>query len=178
MSATQSPSQTGSSEPEKAPTGISGEARPRTLAGQSIGAALVAASVGMVTALLGRYFVPSVIVTTPAEQFGDQFTALIPLPIFEALLNTFDGNAKHIYVGGVIVVEALLTAAVGIAYVAARQAIRLWLLRRPNTPGAAPESLTPAGRFGRTQFGNAAPSYFEAALIVLVLWALSAGILA
>jgi len=154
----------------------------RRLALLALGPALVGAAVGLVTAYLGRFLLPSVITTTPAEQFGDQFTSLIPLSLFSFLLNTFDGNAKHIYVGGVVVVEALLTAVFGVAYALGRRALR-------QRQGWAPQAnnARPRGRGRRTQQSWLArfaydttraeqPAYIEAALIVVGLWVISAGI--
>ena len=156
----------------------------RRLALTALGPALIAAAVGLVAAYLGRFLLPGVIMTTPAEQFGDQFTSLIPLQIFAFLLNTFDGNAKHIYVGGVVVVEALLTAVFGVAYVLGRQALRQ---RQGWTPQASagrrrgkgrrtPQS--PLARFVKATTRAEQPGYVEAALIVLGLWVVSAGIVA
>lgn len=179
MSATDtSPQSHTTPEPERSPLSSPppNAPRPRTLARLATGSALVASAVGVVLTLLGRYFIPSVIITTPAEQFGDQFTSLIPLPLFEALLSTFDGNAKHIYVAGVIIVEALLTAAFGVAYIAARQVIRLRIMRASANVQSAMSSPSPLNRFLYAQFGRLAPGYFEAIFIVLLLWLLSAGV--
>ncbi len=156
----------------------------RTVALAALGPALVAAAVGLVAAYLARFLLPGVIRTTPAEQFGDQFTSLIPLPLFSFLLNTFDGNAKHIYVGGVVVIEALLTAAFGVAYMVARLALRRrqgWAPQANNArrrgPGRRAQPTTLAS-YVYQMTRSEAPAYVEAALIVVGLWLVSAGIVA
>ncbi len=173
---------------ESSPTAVNAQPEGgayRRLALMALGSALVAAAVGLVTAYLGRFLLPAIITTTPAEQFGDQFTALIPLSVFSFLLRTFDGNAKHLYIGGVVVIEALLTALFGVAYALARQELR----RRQGWATEAAGAGRRRGR-GRRQPRNTItryvtttlqaeqPGYIEAVVIVLGLWLISAGLVA
>jgi DMSO/TMAO reductase YedYZ molybdopterin-dependent catalytic subunit len=65
-------------------------------------------------------------VPMPAELFAEQATVRIPLPLFEALLTSFGPAAKHLYLIGALVAEAVLMFFAGLAYVA----LRLWLAER------------------------------------------------
>ena len=75
--------------------------------------AVFASLIAVLMALLARFLLN---VSTPAEIFGDRLTRFIPLPIFSRLLNLFGTGTKHIYFGGLLLTEALLTAVAGIAY--------------------------------------------------------------
>src|SRR5262245_40749041 len=99
---------------------------------------------------------------TPAELFGDQLTALIPLPLFARLLETFGHDAKHWYYGALLLGEGLLTAMAGVAYVRLRRTVvGRWPRLRQRLRLATPVSLAA-----------------DIAALFLLLWLLSAGILA
>lgn len=120
----------------------------------AIGAGLAA----VIAALLVRFVFG---ILSPAEVFGDRFTALLPLPIFARLLTLFGPNTKHIYYGALLLGQGLLTALLAAAY---------WRLRarlRPHLPTRL-----------RTYLADALPSYAETPLLALLPWLLSAGILA
>lgn len=124
----------------------------RATARVTLGPALIAAALAVVTALTLRYIFG---VPMPAELYADQATARVPLPVFEALLATFGGASKHLYLIGALVAEAALTALVGLLYVLARERLaHMW----PTLPGAL--------------------VYADIPLIALALWLLSAGLLA
>jgi DMSO/TMAO reductase YedYZ molybdopterin-dependent catalytic subunit len=88
--------------------------------------------------------------TTPAELFGDRLTALIPLPVFSTLLSVFGTGAKHLFYGFLLLGEGVLTAVAGAVY---------WSLRNRFVPGHGAD-------------------YRDAPVIILLLWLVSAGILA
>ncbi len=132
----------------------------RSLARAALGPAMIAAALAVVAALALRYFFA---VPSPAELYADQATVRIPLPLFETMLTTFGGAAKHLYLISAIVIEAILTALVGVLYVAARAAL-LRTARDARAAKQTPEQLT--------------LTYVDAPLIVLALWLLSAGVLA
>lgn len=125
----------------------------------ALGAALLAAVIGIMGSLAARSFFG---LPTPAELFGDQLTALIPLPLFSRLLNLFGPNTKHWYYGSLLVIEGLLTMVVGTGALRlrARYAIRWRAWSR--------------GRL----FAGTVPGYVEALPLTLALWLLSAGIVA
>src|SRR5215469_6183905 len=75
--------------------------------------AVFASLIAVLMALLARFLVN---VSTPAEIFGDRLTRFIPLPVFSQLLQVFGTSAKHIYFGGVLLVEVVLTAIAGLLY--------------------------------------------------------------
>jgi DMSO/TMAO reductase YedYZ molybdopterin-dependent catalytic subunit len=125
----------------------------RSAARATLGPALIAAALAVVTALGLRYFFS---LPMPAELFADQATTRIPLPLFEAMLTTFGTAAKHLYLIAALIGEAALMALVGEVYVAAR-------------------TLLPGAR--KHQFDGAL-SYLDAPLIALALWLLSVGALA
>ena len=122
-----------------------------------IGYALVASALGSVLSVFGRLFLG---IMTPAEIFGDRLTAFVPLPIFSSLLTLFGTNAKHLYYGGVLVLEVLLTAVAGTVYILAREKASSYLARR------RPSWSLP--RFG----------WYDSPFVMVWLWLLSAGILA
>jgi DMSO/TMAO reductase YedYZ molybdopterin-dependent catalytic subunit len=112
-------------------------------------------------AVLASFVVRSLIgVPTPAEQFGDRLTQLIPLPIFSALLDTFGPNAKHLYFAALLVGEGVLTAIVGVLYCRWRPSL---LIR-----------LQPRRAAELTQ----EPALPEVLVLAALLWLLSAGVLA
>jgi DMSO/TMAO reductase YedYZ molybdopterin-dependent catalytic subunit len=118
---------------------------------QTVGAALIAASLSVIAALALRYVAS---VATPAELFADQATTRIPLPIFERLLTTFGPVAKHLYLIAALVAEAAFTGLTGLAYVALRRVVMA------RWPGRANAALL---------------SWFDAPAIALALYVVSAG---
>ena len=120
--------------------------------------AVIAGLISVGTALLARFFLN---ISTPAEIFGDRLTPLIPLPIFEHLLSFFGSNAKHIYFGGLLFIEALVTAAAGVLYWYLRQRL---LAHRPRIE----HWLSPQGQ----------PDFREVPVIVIIFWLVSAGLVA
>ena len=134
----------------------------RARARAALGPALIAAALAVVVALALRYVFG---LPTPAELYADQATLRIPLPLFEAMLRTFGTASKHLYLVGALILEAMLTAAVGVLYVV----VRAWALSRARSADhGAPErdALPPA------------LTYADAPLVILALWLLSAGALA
>ncbi len=121
---------------------------------QALGPTLIAASLGIITALALSYITA---LPMPAELFADQATTRIPLPVFEALLTTFGPSAKHLYLIGALIVEALLTSAAGLAYVPLRRIVATRISGDDN---------------------SATLSWLDAPVIVMALWILSAGLLA
>ena len=119
--------------------------------------ALFAASLSLFVALMARFLLG---LLTPAEVFSDRLTTLIPLPIFSRLLDTFGPNAKHIFFGILLLGEGVLTAVAGCAYWYVRQRLsqrRTLLFERMGTrSGVAVEAL----------------------VLLLLMWLLTAGILA
>jgi DMSO/TMAO reductase YedYZ molybdopterin-dependent catalytic subunit len=81
--------------------------------GEVAPSAVFASLIAVLLALLARFLLN---VSTPAEIFGDRLTRFIPLPVFSQLLQVFGTSAKHIYFGGVLFVEVILTAAAGLLY--------------------------------------------------------------
>ncbi|HKS70685.1 MAG TPA: molybdopterin-dependent oxidoreductase, partial [Ktedonobacterales bacterium] len=169
-----------------------------------LGAALVAAALGLLASLAARYFFG---IASPAELFGDRLTVLVPLPVFERLLAVFGSNAKHLYFGGVVVAEGVLTALVGTFYWPLRDRVLLRALAgRP--PGAPTESGSPAApsissastastassassavlpsasasaslpSVSSVVKTSAPPHALDAVALTLLLWLLSAGIFA
>src|SRR5215469_3729371 len=131
---------------------------PEGVSAELVQYAVIAGLISVGTALLARFFLN---VSTPAEVFGDRLTPLIPLPIFEHLLSLFGPSAKHIYFGGLLLVEALVTAAAGILY---------WYLRQrllAHTPRIE-RWLSPQGQ----------PDFREVPFIVIIFWVVSAGLVA
>jgi DMSO/TMAO reductase YedYZ molybdopterin-dependent catalytic subunit len=134
------------------------------------GSALIAAAAGLLAAFVLRSVLG---LSMPAEIFGDRLTQLIPLPVFSALLNAFGANAKHLYLAGVLVGQGLLTALFGSAYYWAR--IR-WQTRR-RTATAAPEATSDTRV--HTPVASGQPlGILDILLMTLLLWLLSAGLLA
>jgi DMSO/TMAO reductase YedYZ molybdopterin-dependent catalytic subunit len=170
------------SQPEPAPDvngSSAGDALSRTARGTfatRLGAALIAAALGLLASLAARYLFG---IASPAELFGDRLTVLMPLSLFERLLAIFGTDAKHLFLGAVLVGEGLLTALVGALY---------WPLRdrRLLRVAAAPPETTPrreaSARPGSPGLRDAAalpaPHPLDAAALALALWLLSAGIFA
>ena len=123
---------------------------------ESLGPALLAASLGVVAMFVARYLL---LIPTPPELFGDRATVLIPVNLFSALLQTFGSNTKHIFFAALVIGTALLAVIFGVAYWAAR----LWTTSR---------NASIASRLG------ASPGWVDAAMVWGLLYALTAGILA
>lgn len=132
----------------------------RSVARDSIGPALIAGALAVVTALTLRYFFA---VPMPAELYADQATTRIPLSLFETMLTTFGSASKHLYLIGGLILEAALTACAGTLYV---------VLRAPLV-----DALTTRRR-GERPPDRSALSYADTPFIILCLWLLSAGLLA
>lgn len=98
-------------------------------------------------------------ILSPAQIFGDQLTALIPLPIFARFLALFGSNAKHLYFLSLMLGEGTLTVLVGLLYLRVRA--RLVEGRRADSGG--------------DMLGSSVPVYWEAPILMLALWVLSAG---
>src|SRR5690242_15395990 len=120
--------------------------------------AAIGAGLAAVIATLLTRFVFGIL--SPAEVFGDRFTALLPLPIFARLLTLFGTNTKHIYYGVLLFGQGLLTALLAAAYWRLRARLRSHLPARP-----------------RIYLADALLSYAEAPLLALLPWLLAAGIL-
>jgi DMSO/TMAO reductase YedYZ molybdopterin-dependent catalytic subunit len=120
----------------------------------AIGAGLAA----IIAALLARFVFG---ILSPAEIFGDRFTALLPLPVFARLLTLFGAGTKHIYYGVLLLGQGALTTLLAVAY---------WRLR------ARLRSCPPARL--RAYLAGALPTYAETPLLALLPWLLSAGVLA
>ncbi len=123
---------------------------------ESLGPALLAASVGTVAMFVVRYLF---LIPTPPELYGDRATVLIPVNLFSALLQTFGSNTKHIFFVALVVGAALLAVVFGVIYWAAR----LWATSR-NTAIAS--------RLG------ASPGWLDAPLVWALLFALTVGVVA
>jgi DMSO/TMAO reductase YedYZ molybdopterin-dependent catalytic subunit len=123
---------------------------------ESLGPALVAASVGTLATFVARYLF---LIPTPPELYGDRATVLIPVNLFSALLQTFGSNAKHIFFIALVVGAALFAALYGVGYWTAR----LW---------SASRNASVAARLGSV------PGWPDALLVWLLLYALTAGIVA
>lgn len=168
-----------------------------------LGAALVAAALGLLASLGARYVFG---IASPAELFGERLAVLVPLPVFERLLATFGSNAKHLYFGGVVVAEGMLTALVGAAYWPLRDRLLHAFAGRPSggrppdsptnaaTPSPSAVSALPASQEDGQSFSlssipsipsvssvvnsSPAPHALDAVALALLLWLLSAGVLA
>ena len=120
----------------------------------AVGAGLAA----IIAALLARFVFG---ILSPAEIFGDRFTALLPLPVFARLLTLFGTGTKHIYYGALLLGQGALTALLAVAYWRLRVRLR-------SRPPARPRAF----------LMDALPAYAEAPLLALLPWLLSAGVLA
>jgi DMSO/TMAO reductase YedYZ molybdopterin-dependent catalytic subunit len=138
--------------------GASSSAMLQGVSAELVQDAVIAGLISVGTALLARFFLN---ISTPAEIFGDRLTPFIPLPIFEHLLSFFGSNAKHIYFGGLLFVEALVTTAAGVLYWYLRQRL---LAHRPRIE----RWLSPQGQ----------PDFREVPFIVIIFWLVSAGLVA
>ena len=123
---------------------------------ESLGPALLAASVGTVAMFVVRYLF---LIPTPPELYGDRATVLIPVNLFSALLQTFGSNTKHIFFVALVVGAALLAVVFGVIYWAAR----VWATSR---------NADIASRLG------ASPGWLDALLVWTLLFALTAGVVA
>lgn len=139
------------------------EATPTTAAGDSLlraiwRQALIAAALAVGAALLARLTLQ---ITSPAEVYAEALIRFIPLPVFSWLVGTLGPGAKHLFFGVVLIGAGIAAAAVGLLYCALRA---LWLRRIRKT--------------GRGTLDEAVPAYTEIPLVVLLLWLVTAGILA
>src|SRR5271165_85876 len=128
------------------------------LTAEVVESAMVASVIALAIALLARFILN---ISTPAEIFGDKLTRFIPVPVFSRLLGLFGGNAKHFYLGGLLLVEALATALAGVLYFYLRERL---LPRYPEIE----HFLSPDGK----------PNLREVPLIAVLFWLVSAGVLA
>ncbi|MGZ3639055.1 MAG: molybdopterin-dependent oxidoreductase, partial [Ktedonobacterales bacterium] len=140
------------------PATSSGAQKP-TVRLHSLRAALLAVAFALVVTLVAQVWLG---ILSPAQIFGDRLTLLIPLPIFSRFLTLFGSNAKHLYFLALIVGEGALTVLVGLLYLRLRA--RFVANRLAVSGRDAPDASVPA--------------YWEALIIVLALWLLSAGIVA
>lgn len=120
--------------------------------------ALIAAALAMGAALLARFVLQ---ITTPAEVFAEALIRFVPLTIFSWLLGTLGPGAKHLFFGVVLIGAGIIAAATGLLYCA----LRAFMLRR-------------MGRTSENTLDSVVPTYAELPLIVLLLWLVTAGILA
>ncbi len=125
----------------------------------SLRAALLAVTFAMAVTFIAQAWLG---IISPAQIFGDRLTALIPLPIFERFLTLLGSNAKHLYFVTLMLGEGALTVLVGLLYVRVR--VRLLARGRPVSDSDA--------------LNVSVPTYWEAPILALALWLLSAGLLA
>jgi DMSO/TMAO reductase YedYZ molybdopterin-dependent catalytic subunit len=119
---------------------------------------LIAAALAMGAALLARFVLQ---ITTPAEVYAEALIRFVPLSIFSWLLGTLGPGAKHLFFGVVFIGAGVVAAATGLLYCA----LRVFALRR-------------IGRISDNAIDNVIPTYAELPLIALLLWLVTAGILA
>jgi DMSO/TMAO reductase YedYZ molybdopterin-dependent catalytic subunit len=134
----------------------------------SMGLALLAAASGVIAMLVVRLFFG---IPTPAEIFGDQLTALIPLPLFTALLAFFGSNAKHIYFGSLVIAQGIATALLVAAY---------WGLRLTVAPiGRTPRSMRSAATSPAGPQPSMSPAgWLDGVALATIYWLVTAGVLA
>jgi DMSO/TMAO reductase YedYZ molybdopterin-dependent catalytic subunit len=120
--------------------------------------ALIAGALAMGAALLARFVLQ---ITTPAEVYAEALIRFVPLTIFSWLLGTLGPGAKHLFFGVVLIDAGIFGAAIGLLYCA----LRAFVLRR-------------MGRTSEDVLDSAVPTYAELPLVVLLLWLVTAGILA
>lgn len=101
-------------------------------------------------------------IATPAEIFGDQFTVLVPPPVFDFFLRTFGGATKHLYFIGLLFGVALLLWAVTLLYFRLLDALETGSVLRATRAVA----LRPW------------PTWAQLLALVTGLWVLAAGVLA
>lgn len=142
----------------EAPAVSSGVQKPRVRL-HSLRAALLAAAGALVVTLVAQVWLG---VLSPAQIFGDRLTVLIPLPIFAQFLALFGSNAKHLYFLTLLLGEGALTVLVGLLYLRVRTRF---------VAGRLPAS-------GSDAMIGSVPTYWEAPILALILWLLSAGIFA
>lgn len=137
----------------------SGDAHTPAARLHALRAALLAIGVALVIALIAQIWLG---ILSPAQIFGDRLTVLIPLPLFSRFLSLFGSNAKHLYFVTLMLGEGVLTVVVGLLYLRVRA--QLLTARLAGSGGDAS--------------GASVPAYWEAPILVLALWLLSAGIVA
>jgi DMSO/TMAO reductase YedYZ molybdopterin-dependent catalytic subunit len=137
----------------------SSSAQKPTLRLHPLRAALLAAAFALVVTIVAQMWLG---IVSPAQIFGDRLTVLMPLPIFSQFLTLFGSNAKHLYFFALILGEGALTVLVALLYLRVRA-------RFIENRHAA---------WGRDATDSSVPTYWEAPILALVLWLLSAGILA
>jgi DMSO/TMAO reductase YedYZ molybdopterin-dependent catalytic subunit len=120
--------------------------------------AMIAAALAVGAALLARFVLQ---ITTPAEVFAESLIRYIPLPIFSWLVGNLGPGAKHLFFGMVLIGAGVVAALVGLLYCE----LRAIVLRRRNSDA----SDTVESRV---------PVYAETPLMVLLLWLVTAGVLA
>jgi DMSO/TMAO reductase YedYZ molybdopterin-dependent catalytic subunit len=120
--------------------------------------ALIAATLAVGAALLARFILQ---ITTPAEVYAEALIRFVPLPVFSWLIGTLGPGAKHLFFGVVLIGAGIIAAAIGLLYCALRGGV-----------------LHRMGRAERHSIQSAIPTYAELPLIVLLLWLVTAGILA
>lgn len=138
---------------------VGGRAQKPAMRLQTLRAALLAVTFALAVTFVAQAWLG---IISPAQIFGDRLTALIPLPIFERFLTLFGSNAKHLYFVTLLLGEGALTVLVGLLYVRLR--VRLLARWLPASDGEATTASIPA--------------YWEALILVLTLWLLSAGLFA
>ncbi|MGZ3681962.1 MAG: molybdopterin-dependent oxidoreductase, partial [Ktedonobacterales bacterium] len=125
----------------------------------SLRAALLAVAFALVITIVAQVWLG---ILSPAQIFGDRLTVLIPLPIFAQFLTLFGSNAKHLYFLTLLLGEGALTVLVALLYLRVRARF---------VAGKLPAS-------GGDAMNSAVPTYWEAPILALVLWLLSADIFA
>ncbi|HET8906363.1 MAG TPA: molybdopterin-dependent oxidoreductase [Ktedonobacterales bacterium] len=123
--------------------------------------ALIAAALALGAALLARFVLQ---ITTPAEVYAEALIRFVPLSVFSWLVGTLGPGAKHLFFGVVLIGAGIVAAATGLLYCAIRSAI----LRRTGRADQNDQSTLAAS----------VPTYTEIPLMVLLLWLVTAGILA
>ncbi|HEU5348583.1 MAG TPA: molybdopterin-dependent oxidoreductase [Ktedonobacterales bacterium] len=123
--------------------------------------ALIAAALAVGAALLARFILQ---ITTPAEIYAETLIRFVPLTAFSWLVGTLGPGAKHLFFGTVLIGAGIIAALVGLLYCALRAAL---LRRIKHVEHGTAESAA-----------LAIPTYVETPLVVLLLWLVTAGILA
>jgi DMSO/TMAO reductase YedYZ molybdopterin-dependent catalytic subunit len=126
--------------------------------------ALIAAGLAVGAALLARFVLQ---ITTPAEVFAEALIRFVPLSVFSWLVGTLGPGAKHLFFGAVLIGAGIVAAATGLLYCAIRSAI----LRRTG-------HMEHTNQTDQSALAASVPTYAEIPLMVLLLWLVTAGILA
>jgi DMSO/TMAO reductase YedYZ molybdopterin-dependent catalytic subunit len=130
--------------------------------------ALPAAASASVTALAVSLFLGLVFgVPILAQEIGDRIVVLIPLRIFEWLLQTFGHQAKHLFFAGLVLVQGVVTTGLLLLYWVARTAVVARL--RPTDPAGAAAG-TEAGMTPVTVRRGPRAGLGDAAVLVALLW--------